>query len=736
MHGNTCTANNECVSGVCNSGSCCTAGAAKDKKCAVCLADPTNKYDTIMAKLAASAPVNVMTKSATCLGEVPSSSQGTGKGKPAVPATTTAAPAGATKYQYGEGNSLVCPSGTARVLDSAGCRAVAAQEGKTVRTYTDTTYPSGCWKYNGGTTAAPTFLIYHNTAANGRAHAEAQVACAGKGKENGKANSDDGTGSSKQQQSTAAAETSTTKAPSGGGGGRRDRRVAHVNAAGEKTTNDAESGDVVCGACSKDPKDRYTQVKINFQPSDSPPVRDYIPDHGAIFNNRQCHGWKEDTSASALRVNPHRSSPRVDDTFIMPDRFRGTTSASWCIRVQPKRLYKVTVGFLGFWEYPQFKKRGRSYKFALNGKQVDAGAIKHMRSAKVEELVGVGDDGVVSIVGSFPQLSTIAYVEINVVANKVDIKKLQTVEAATNDNAGGTAVATTRYSTEGVTKEFKDQLLGLPGRAELFPTSGMCVGCATERETNSLANGYFGQCVATGTQYDSLYECGAGEYYKREDNGCVFCPSGSYAGDVAFRLQCQPCIEPSMTSPVGSEFKQDCLYKYEVLMSTEEAEAKEIYGLEHGNAKICKGQSQAENRDAINRRGRGLVSIETPEECKLAAEQVLKLPFQEAPPCKDVMSGCAAYLSKGGTFDPCQDTDVTYYKEMEEAVVFKTVCKASCGLCDPDNKQAPRYCVKETESNGAEVVRYYEKEDQQLYTGEQNDASPQRPDRDLLWNVM
>ena len=95
-----------------------------------------------------------------------------------IPATA-AAPAGATKYQYGDVNSLVCPSGSARVLDTAGCRAVAAQEGKTVRPWTATRYPSGCWKYNSGTTAAPTFTIYHNTAINDRANAKAQVACAG-----------------------------------------------------------------------------------------------------------------------------------------------------------------------------------------------------------------------------------------------------------------------------------------------------------------------------------------------------------------------------------------------------------------------------------------------------------------------------------------------------------------------------------------------------------------------------
>ena len=90
--------------------------------------------------------------------------------------TTTAVASG---YQYGSQGSLDCPPGTARVLDNAGCRAAAAQEGKVVKALNSATYPSGCWKYNPARATSVGQVFYHNNAANGRAHASAQVACSG-----------------------------------------------------------------------------------------------------------------------------------------------------------------------------------------------------------------------------------------------------------------------------------------------------------------------------------------------------------------------------------------------------------------------------------------------------------------------------------------------------------------------------------------------------------------------------
>ena len=101
-------------------------------------------------------------------------------------ATTTAAASG---YLYAAGGSLACPPGSARVLDDAGCRAAAAEEGKVFKALNSATYPSGCWKYTSRITRYlyPATLSsgniylntygYLNTAVDGQAQSSAQVAC-------------------------------------------------------------------------------------------------------------------------------------------------------------------------------------------------------------------------------------------------------------------------------------------------------------------------------------------------------------------------------------------------------------------------------------------------------------------------------------------------------------------------------------------------------------------------------
>ena len=423
-------------------------------------------------------------------------------------------------------------------------------------------------------------------------------------------------------------------------------------------------------------------------------------DSGAVFQeqNNVCYGWQA-SNAGNLRKTA------LGATFIMPDRDGlAPVPARWCVTVEPGRRYNVKLGLRGHVDKAQFPTRGTEARGSINGQPFDAGPIENGKTKVYEKLVSVtksDSHDAIRIEGSFPELSAIEFVEVNIVP-----------------------VVTPLTSDDGADD---DDTAAIAGRLEV----GQCLRCSGKADDRFLADMAIKQCVPPKLKQQV---CGGGQFYNATKDVCQGCPAGTYAESTAFRMRCLPCPDGYM-SPAGADRAKACIPNYETLPSTM-------------TTKYCTGKSGAGDESGVDLRGRGIVSITDKEDCRTATA-ALNWPltvaqFADDPVCKDELNDCATKLESGNAVWSCGSVEKIEWTALKargdfSANSFRDVCKVTCDACDVYGKEAesPIFCVLEMDTptelvptvvkgkptsyecvkDGTCKVRFYSMEDQVHFQG-------------------